>query len=453
MSRDQRDRGKLLGSTPILSLLAKMAIPATIAMSVTALYNVVDAMFIGRGVGSLAIGGLSIAFPIQMVIVAIALMVGIGGASIVSRALGANDSARASRVIGSGLFLILLLSLTLLFVSLAATDSILVLFGATPDLLSYAREYLTTVIFGAPFMAIAIAANHLVRSEGRAEYSMLIVVLGALLNIALDPLFIFVFGLGIRGAALATVIAQFCSFVLVLIFYLKPSTSLNLKAIHLVPDRAMLWEIVSLGIPAFVRQFGTSFFIIVTNNALKTYGSDLHISVFGVVTRLMLFTFMPLIGIAQGLQPIVGYNFGAQNLPRVREAVKKTSLVSVAIALIFLAIVMLFPESLLRFFSSDQRLIDIGRDPLRLVLLAIPLIALQMVGVVYFQAIGRAIPALVLSMARQVLFLVPLVVLLPRVFGLSGVWAAFPASDVAATVVTLTWLVLAMRRMGLHQTK
>lgn len=298
-------------------------------------------------------------------------------------------------------------------------------------------------------MAIAIAANHLVRSEGRAEYSMVIVVLGALLNIALDPLFIFVFGMGIRGAALATVIAQFCSFVLVLVFYLKPSTSLKLKLIHLLPDPAMLWEIVTLGLPAFVRQFGGSFFVIITNNALRVYGSDLHISLFGIVTRVLIFSFMPLIGIAQGLQPIVGFNFGAKNLPRVREAVKKTNIVSVAISLIFFAIVMLFPEPLLRLFSSDPGLIEIGRDPLRIVLLAIPFIGLQMVGAVYFQAIGRAFPALVLSMARQVLFLIPLVVLLPRAFGLTGVWAAFPASDVAATVVTLTWLGIAMKRVGM----
>ena len=438
----------MLGSTPILPLLAKMAIPATIAMSVNALYNVVDAIFIGRGVGSLAIGGLSIAFPIQMVVVAIALMVGIGGASIISRALGANDPVRAARVIGTGLFLILALSATLVVVSLLATDEILTLFGATRELLGFAREYLTTVIFGAPFMAIAIAANHLVRSEGRAEFSMVIVVLGALLNIALDPLFIFVFEMGIRGAALATVIAQFCSFVLVLIFYLKPLTSLKLRAIHLIPEPAMLWEIVTLGLPAFVRQFGGSFFVIITNNALKSYGSDLHISVFGIVTRVLIFAFMPLIGIAQGLQPIVGYNFGARNLSRVREAVKKTNLVSVGISLCFFTIVMLFPEPLLMLFSSDRALIEIGRDPLRIVLLAIPFIGLQMVGAVYFQAIGRAIPALVLSMTRQVLFLVPLVLLLPRAFGITGVWAAFPAADVTATVVTLTWLGIAMNRLS-----
>lgn len=440
-------RADMLGQERILPLLAKMAVPATIAMGVTALYNVVDTIFIGRGVGPLAIGGLSIAFPIQMLVLSIALMIGIGTASIVSRALGSSDTERAARAVGTGFTTLMVLAAVLVTAGILAADQLLVLFGATPDLLPFAREYLVTVIPGAPFIAGAVAANHIVRSEGRARYSMTIVVTGALLNIGLDALFILVLDMGIRGAALATVLAQFVSFVLALRFYVFRKSSLGMKLRYLLPDSTLLGEMLSLGVPAFIRQFGAVFFVIITNNALRTYAGDLSIAAFGVIMRVLTFSFMPLIGIAHGFQPIVGYNFGARNFGRVYEAVRKTQIVEFIVSMVPFALVMLFPRAVFTIFTTDPELVEIGQRAIRITLLAVPLIGLQIVGAVYFQAVGKPIPALVLSMSRQIILLIPLVLLLPLVFGVTGVWAAFPAADAGATAITLIWLAAAMKRL------
>ena len=346
----------------------------------------------------------------------------------------------------------MILSIALVIAAIAASERLLELFGATPDLIVYARPYLVTVIPGAPFIAVGVAANHSVRSEGRARYSMTIVVIGAVLNIILDPIFIFGFGMGIRGAALATVVAQFVSFVLALHFYISKRSILDVKARYLLPDLPILREILSLGIPAFVRQFGASFFVIITNNALRRYGGELQIAAFGVIMRVLVFAFMPLIGIGHGFQPIVGFNYGAGNFARVREVVRKTSFVEFCVSLVTFAFVMLFPEIVFRIFTSDEALVEIGRKAIRIVLLAIPLIGLQIVGATYFQAVGKPLPAFVLSMSRQVLFLIPLVITLPIAFGLTGVWAAFPAADAAATITTLLWLSLSMRALRTTET-
>ena len=441
------DRERMLASEPIPRLLARMAIPATIAMGVNALYNVVDTIFIGRGVGPLAIGGLSVAFPIQLIVIATGLGFGIGGASVISRALGAGDRERARRAAGSAFAMAAGVALVITAVGLIFVDPILRLFGATDDLIGYSREYITTILPGSVFVAGAIAANHVVRSEGQAIRSMLIMLLGAGLNIVLDPVFIFVFDLGIRGAALATVVAQGVSFVYAMLFYLRGQSALKLQLRDILPRRHVVAEILSLGLPAFIRQFAASFFIVITNNALVTYGGDLHVSAFGVIYRILIFALMPLFGIAQGFQPIAGYNFGARNLSRVREAVKVTNVTTVAISSVVFTVVMLFPEAVFRIFTDDDALIGIGRRAIRIVMLAVPLIGSQIAGAVFFQAVGRALPALVLSLSRQVLLLIPLIIVLPAIFGLNGVWAAFPAADVGATALTLTWLIVEMRKL------
>lgn len=450
MNTHQIDRERLLATEPIPRLLARMAIPATIAMGVNALYNVVDTIFIGRGVGSLAIGGLSVAFPIQLIVIATGLLFGIGGASVISRALGAGDRERARHAAGTAFVLAMGSALAITAVGLAFVTPILRFFGATPDLIEYSREYITTILPGSIFVAGAITANHVVRSEGQALRSMTIMLIGAGLNIVLDPIFIFVFDMGIRGAALATVIAQAISFLYTVLFYVRGKSSLGLTIRDLVPQAALAREIVALGAPAFVRQFAASFFIIFTNTALVTYGSDLHVSAFGVIYRVLIFALMPLFGIAQGFQPIVGFNYGARNLSRVRESVKVTNIVTVAVSTVSFVVVMLFPAAVFSVFTADAELIAIGSDAIRIMMLAVPLIGSQIAGAVFFQAIGRAVPALILSLSRQVLLLIPLILILPPIFGLAGVWTAFPAADVVSTAVTLVWLFVEMRRLRLE---
>ncbi|MFP4329945.1 MAG: MATE family efflux transporter [Alkalispirochaetaceae bacterium] len=436
-----------LGTEPVGRLLFSMALPATVAMAVNALYNLVDTIFIGRGVGPLAIGGVGVAFPIQILILAVALLVGIGSASVISRMLGQGDRERAARIVGNALVMIFILSGTLALGVGLFLEEVLRLVGATDELLPFAREYLLTILPGAPFLATSIAANHIVRAEGRAKTSMLIMLVGAVLNIILDPIFIFVLDLGVTGAALATVIAQFISFLVAIGFYLTGRSALPVKATYLRLDRQLTREVAALGLAPFVRQFGQSLFIIIVNNALRSFGDDLAISAFGVINKLLIFALMPLIGISHGFQPIAGYNYGARRMSRVRRVVKLANIVAVSISFFYFAMVMLFPRAIFSAFTSDPELIEIGSFAMRIVLIAVPLIGMQIIGAVFFQAVGKAVPSFILSTSRQILLLIPLVLILPRIFGVVGVWAAFPAADVAATILTLLWLRREMRKL------
>ena len=436
-----------LGSEPIGRLLFGMALPATVAMGVNALYNLVDTIFIGRGVGSFAIGGVGIAFPVQIIILAVALLVGIGSASVISRMLGRGDEERAARAVGNSVVMIFLLSSLFAVGVRLFLEPILRLLGATDELLPYTREYLVTILPGAPFLATAIASNHIVRSEGKAKTAMLIMLIGAGLNILLDPLFIFVFDLGVRGAALATVVAQFISFLFAIGFYLSGRSHLPLSLRHLRLHWDVIPEVTALGAAPFVRQFGQSFFIIIVNNALRTFGDELAISAFGVINKLLIFALMPLVGIAQGFQPIAGFNYGAGKLSRVRQAVKLANLVAVAVSFTYFAAVMLFPRAIFSIFTTDPELLEVGSFAMRIVLIAIPLIGMQIIGAVFFQAVGKAIPSFILSTSRQIILLIPLVLILPRFFGVLGVWAAFPTADVVATVLTVAWLRVEMKKL------
>ncbi len=445
--QQQSDRERALAEMPVPRLLARMAIPATVAMFVNALYNVVDTIFVGRGVGSLAIAGLTVAFPVQLIMVAIGLGFGIGGASLISRSLGAGDRDGARRAAGTAFALAILSSGVLTAVGLIFLTPILRVFGATDEIIGYSREYLATVLPGAVFVATAISANHIVRSEGQALRSMTIMLIGAGLNIVLDPIFIFTLDLGIRGAALATVVAQAISFIYAVSFYVRGQSALKVSLRDLVPDRSAARQIVSLGVPPFIRQFATSFFLIITNNALVAYGSELHVSAFGVIYRVLIFSLMPLFGIAQGFQPIAGFNYGAGNFARVKSAVRVTNITTVAISSMAFVIVMSIPNLVFRVFTTDEALIDIGVGAIRIMMLAVPLIGMQIAGAVFFQSVGKAFPAMVLSLSRQVLLLIPLILILPRLFGLTGVWVAFPAADVVSTIVTVTWLKVELKRL------
>lgn len=436
-----------LGTESIGRLLLRMAAPATIAMGVNALYNLVDTIFIGRGVGALAIGGVGIAFPVQILVLAVALLVGLGSASVISRMMGRGEPERAARAVGNALVMVFILSGAIAVAGLLLMDPVLDLLGSTEELHGYAREYLSVILPGAPFLATAIAANHIIRSEGRAKTAMSIMLVGAILNIVLDPLFIFGLGLGVAGAALATIIAQFISFLFAMWFYFSGHSSLPLHLRHIRLHRDLVPEVAAVGLAGFVRQVGQSVFIVFVNNALRTFGDELAMSAFGVINKLLIFALMPLVGIAQGFQPIAGYNYGARNLTRVREAVRVANLTAAGVSFCYFAVVMFFPRTVFGIFTTDPALLDLGSRAMRIVLIAIPLLGMQIIGAVFFQAVGKALPGLLLSMLRQIILLIPLVLILPRIFGVTGVWAAFPAADVIATAVTLLWLRGEMRAL------
>ncbi len=447
MSSTQADREQALGHQPMRALLRRMAIPTTIGMATTAIYNVVDGIFVGQGVGTLGLGGLSVAFPVQMIVLSIALMVGIGSGSIVSRALGAGDRETAAATVGTGFTTLTILAISVSALGLVFIDPILRLFGATPDILPFAREYLAVILPGTLFIAVAIGSNAVVRAEGQATFSMLIVGSGALLNIVLDPIFIFGLDMGLRGAALATVLAQAVSFVIALRFYAGPHSGLNLKLHHLRPRLEILRQSLSLGVSAFVRQFGASIFVIFTNNALGLYAGDTGIAAFGVIFRILTLALMPLIGIAQGFQPIAGFNYGAGNYGRVVQSIREALRASVLVALIGFAIMFAFPGALFRIFTSDPALLATGTRALRIVVLVVPLVGIQITGAIMFLAIGKPLPALMLSMLRQIILLIPMVIVLPMVFGETGIWAAFPVADGLSVIITATVMFREVQRL------
>lgn len=438
MKEMQRDR--MLGNESIGKLLARMSVPAALAMLVMALYNVVDTIFIGRGVGTDAIGGLTIAFPFQIIVMAFAGMIGFGTASVVSRSLGAGNRERAYTAAGNAFTISVGFGLLVTVVGYALLDPILRLFGATPLLLGYAREYLSVILIGSVFITFSMATNNIVRAEGRATVAMVTMVLGAVANIILDPIFIFGFNLGIRGAALATVISQFLSFAFLLFFFLSGRSSLKIRLPHLKPVGSVLKEVFALGVPTFIRQSGMSLVLILVNNLLGHYGGDIYISVFGVIFRILHFVLMPLMGLVQGFQPIIGYNYGAGNIDRVKHTLRLTILVSMTVAALGFLILSLIPGPIFRIFSKDLDLITTGMPVLRVVVLIVPFIGIQMIGASYFQAIGKARPAFFLGLSRQFIFLLPMMIVLPLLFGLWGVFVAFPAADFFSTLVTGLWL-------------
>lgn len=449
------ERNELLGNESIGKLLMRLSIPATIGMIVQALYNLVDTIFVGQGVGVPGIAGVSVAFPIQMIIMSFAQMFGIGGASIISRSLGANNIEKAEKTMGNVFSLVIILSAIITILGSIYIEPLLILFGATEDILSHAIEYISVILMGSIFFSFAMASNNIIRSEGNARIAMNTMLISAGLNVILDPIFIFdiipiinVPGLnmGTRGAALATVIAQAATVIYLIFYFLRGKSIVKFRIKNLKLDIKLAIEIITIGLSSFTRSVAGSLLAIVINNSLAIYSGSIAIAVYGVIHKLIMFTLMPMLGIVQGLQPIIGYNFGADKPDRVKEALKVGIKIATIISTIGFIILMFFTNTMISIFNNDPDLIEMGTHALRVVVLVLPIVGFQVVGSGYFQAIGKATPALILSMSRQLLFLIPLILVLPRFFGLEGIWAAFPLADFLA--VTLTFIVF-MRDMRL----
>lgn len=439
----------ILGREKIWKLLVKLSVPATIGMMVNAVYNFVDAIYIARGVGTNAIGGLAIAFPVQMLVMAFGGLLGMGAASVISRNLGSGNRERAATAVGNTLVLSSILGVVIAVVGLIFLDPLIYLLGASDILHGFAKDYLSIILIGGIFMTVAMVASVLVRSEGQAKVAMRIMIIGAGLNIVLDPIFIFVFKLGIAGAAWATTISQFVSFLYAIIFYLRKRSAISLRRKSFMPQWSVLKEILALGFPAFIRQGGISIFMVLVNNTLGHYGGDIYISAYGIINRIIMFVLMPIFGMVQGFQPIAGYNYGAKKPDRVKLTVKLSMAYLVVFGSSAALLLSIFPGFFVSLFSPDKNLIEVARGFLRIIVLMFPLIGIQFVGASFFQAIGKPIPSLILGMSRQYLLLIPLVIILPMIFGIDGVIASFPTADLLATVITVTWLIREMKKLHL----
>ncbi len=441
------DHSAQLGTERIGRLLVQMSAPAMVGLVVQALYNLTDTIFVGRGVGSLAIAGIAVSFPVQILVMAIAQTFGIGAASIVSRALGAGDQARARKTLGNLFSVILLSSGIIAILGTLYLQPLLRLSGATETILPYGADYLGIILLGTPFFLFAMATNAVVRGEGNARVAMGTMVISGLLNIALDPLFIYGLGMGVRGAALATVIAQATTVVYLVYYFASPRTSLRVRLSDFRLDGRIVGESFSVGIGSGLRVAAGSITVVLLNNTLALYGGDLAIAAYGLINRITMFLFLPMIGIGQGMMPIVGYNYGARRLNRARDAIWQATLASTAMSVAAMVILLAFPGFLLRVFTDDAELIALAVPAARLIVIVFPTVGFQLVAAAVFQALGRPAPAMVLALLRQVLLLAPLVFLLPRFLGLTGAWLAFPIADGVAGAVTLALTIPAVRAL------
>ena len=433
-------RSKMLGEEPVNKLLLKLSAPAVIGMMVNALYNLVDTFFVGRVVGKFAIAGLTVAFPIQMIIFAMAQLIGLGSASVISRSLGSKNKEKANNVAGISIVLVLLVGIISCILGLTFINPILKFFAASGDVLGYAKDYMSIIFIGTIFVAFTTSTASLVRAEGNAKVAMITMIIGTVLNIILDPIFIYVLDLGIKGAAYATVISQGASFLYIVSYLIGGKSTLKLKKHHFKLKMKYIMEIVTVGFPSFIRQVSGSAVAVIINASLVNFGGDIALSAYGLINKVTMFLLMPLFGILQGMQPIVGFNYGAKKYDRVKKAIL-TSMYSMTLMLLFSwTIIQLFPSFILGIFlpfEGNQDVFAIGVPGIKILLFGVPVIAVQIVSSSVFQAIGKAKPALILSLLRQIILLVPLLLILPNVFnlGLTGIWLAYPLSDITATII------------------
>ena len=440
-----------LANEPIKTLLWKLSLPAMAGMFVMTLYNVVDMIFVGRGVGALAIAGVSIVFPVQMFTMAIGQMIGIGTSSLISRSLGAGDMKRAERALGNAIFLILVLGGTLTVVGLAKSTFFLHLFGATDDVFPYAKQYMDVILLSVVLHEFSMASNGIIRSEGNARVPMVSMFIGALLNIALDPIFIFVLGMGVRGAAIATVIAQATTTVYLLRYFFSGKSTLRIRVKNFLLEWPVVRQIVAIGFAAFIRTAAASFIAVIINRMLGSYGGGISIAVFGVIHRVLMFAAMPCRSIAQGLQPILGFSYGARRYDRGIEVIRRSAIIATVFSVATFLVLFFFPGPIVRIFSTDATLVYQGTHAMKLVFLAFWLVGFQIVGSTIFQAIGKAVPTFILATSRQILFLIPLIFILPRFFGISGIWLSFPIADTLSFMVTLVMVIPQMREFQRQQ--
>jgi putative MATE family efflux protein len=426
----------MLANEKINKLLVKLSIPAIIGMVVQALYNLVDTFFVSRYVGTLGLAGTTIAFPIQMILMGIGIAVGIGGASLLSRRMGERDHEGASFALGNMISLSIGTGIICMAGGLIFMEPLLRIFGSNETIMPYARDYIFIILLGSPLIIFSMVASSAARAEGNAKVAMFTLVIGGCLNVALDPIFINVLDRGVRGAAEATVISIIASCIFLLYYLLKGESEIVLKPRHLRLKRPIITEIFAVGSSDFARTAAMSATSAIFNNILEGLGGALPIAVFGIIFRVTSFVFMPMIGIAQGAQPIIGFNYGARQFHRVRDCLRLANISATVLACLGFVIFMVFPEQILRVFTEDEALIVMGKNATRWMILAFPLIGYQNIGASLFQALGKAKPAIFLAFSRQVFFLIPMVIILSKLFDLTGVWASFPASDVTAFVVT-----------------
>jgi len=445
------DRTKQLGEEKIGKLLLKFSIPAIIGMLVNALYSVVDRIFVGNGVSDLALTATTVTFPISIIIMAFGMLVGIGSAAKISIKLGQHRKDEAEHILGNAFILIIIVSILVTIVGIAFEEPLLIAFGASEKVLPLAKQFITIILIGAVLQNIGFGLNNLIRAEGNPKMAMNTMLIGFVLNIIFNPIFIFGLHLGIRGSALATIVSQTVCSIWVLLYFTGDKSILKLKKKNFRIKLHVVEEIFSIGLSPFLMQVAASAITVILNNELKKYGGDEAIAAMGIINSISMLILMPIFGINQGSQPIIGYNYGAKDFKRVKKALKLAVIAATTIATVGFIIIELIPRQIVSVFNrNNQDLINIGSRGLRIFLIMLPIIGFQVVCSNYFQAVGKAKIAIFLSLSRQVVVLLPLLLILPSAFKLDGVWMAGPSSDFIASLLTGGFLLKELKRLKVY---
>ncbi|MBH1941615.1 MATE family efflux transporter [Mobilitalea sibirica] len=452
MTQKQISRGGTqdrLGTKNIGRLLAEFSIPATIAMLVNAIYNMVDRMFIGNaeGLESIGLTALTVSFPIMMIMMGLALMFGAGGAALFSIRLGEKDREGAEKVLGNAIMMIFITAFVFMVLALWNLDSLLWLFGAREESMPYAKEYMSIILYAAVLQGPAMGCNHFMRADGSPKTAMVSMFIGAGFNIIFDYIFIFIFHMGMTGAALATVGGQGLSAIWGISYFLSRRSNMKLRLKNMRLKAELVVKIILAGLPSFVNQISASVLSLVLNNSLRIYGGDVAIGGIGAITSLQQLLVLPTIGISHGAQPIIGYNRGAGKYRRIKETLAKAILSATVVALLGFTATRLWPEALIGFFGKEEKFREFGTKAIGVWMLMLPTIGTQIIGALYFQAVGRPKISLVLTLSRQILVLLPMILILSRVFGLMGILAAAPISDAISFLLTGSFLLVELKRL------
>lgn len=425
-----------LGTERVGRLLRQYAVPAIIAQTATSLYNMVDAIFIGQGVGPYAISGLALTFPFMNLAAAFGTLVGVGASTLASMLLGQKNYDMAKRVLGNVVVLNFIIGVIFSMLSLVFLDEILLFFGASENTLPYAREYMVIILAGNVITHIYFGLNSLLRSSGHPRQAMAATILTVALNAVLDPIFIFGLKTGIRGAAIATIISQAVSLIWLLITFSNQKEIIHFEKGVFKLQKKIVKDSFAIGMAPFLMNFAACFVVIFINMRLKTYGGDLAIGAYGIANRVGFVFIMIVMGVTQGMQPIAGFNYGARQMPRVFEVLKKTLVSAIGVLTVGFLLGMFFPNAVVSIFTTDTELMEKASSGLRIMTMMFPIVGFQMVMGNFFQSIGKPKKAILLSLSRQLLFLLPLLVFLPMFFGVKGVWVSFPISDFLSTLLS-----------------
>jgi putative MATE family efflux protein len=436
------EKTKELAELNVAKLMLKFFIPAFIGVFVNALYNIVDRIFIGQGVGSLALSGISVTFPIMLIVMGFGMLIGIGAGVLVSINMGKHDMNKAEKVLGSSFLLMLLVSVVITVIGFSIKGPMLRSFGATAETIKYANDYLNIILAGTVFQVVGFSLNNIIRAEGNARIAMFSMIISAGTNMVLNPIFIFGFGWGVKGSAYATVISMMVLTVWVLLHFRSSKAVVKLKSENIRFDTKILFEILAIGMAPFFMQIAASFVQGLINTKLIAFGGDLAVGAMGIVNSVATMIVMSIVAINMATQPIISFNYGANSFSRVKETLRIGIISATVISVLAFILVETIPGTIVKLFnSSDKGLLDIGREGLRLGLLALPFVGFQVVAGNFFQSMGNAKIAVLLTLLRQVIILIPLLFILPNHFGLHGIWMSMPISDFCSSIIVVFFLV------------